>query len=336
MATNISYASGDTELESLVLHTLPNFGPHGDGVINVNLLTAWLKKKGRIIVHDGALEFWKGVLKSENTNAGWMGKSDDYTVNLQDPNLRLRWEVKVFGETVVITELDEAKNKGRAAIKDFARTLRMQAESTIPNRFNSALWAASPGTNDPSSIPSLITATPTTGSIGGQSRVGVTPLQNGLYDTTIADVGAEDGIRDFMKVRLRYAITSSDMADLIVLSQDKYANLQGYLASLNRYRPEDAMAKLDIETIKIGTATIGFENTADYLKGGAEGITDTYGYGINSKYLFLDVLKDGNFKWSSKFERVGVKPVKFLPYKIYCNLTTNLPRAHYLMSDITA
>ena len=336
MAPNVSYASGDSELESLVLHTLPNFGEHGDGIINVNLLTAWLKKKNRIIVHDGALEFWKGVLKSENSNASWMGKSDDYTVNLQDPSLRLRWEVKVFGDTIVITELDEAKNKGRAAIKDFARTLRMQAESTIPNRFNSALWASSPGSNDPDSIPYLISTTPTTGTIGGASRVGQTVLQNGLYDTAIADIGSEAGIVDMTKIRLRYAITSGDMADLIILSQDKYANLQGYLASLNRYRPDDSMAKLDIETIKIGSATIGFENTSDYVKGGANAITTGYGYFINSKYLFLDVLKDGNFKWGSKFERVGVKPVKFLPYKIYCNLTTNLPRAHAVASSITA
>ena len=43
MATNISYANSDTILEALVLHTLPDFGPHGDGIINNNFLLAMLR-----------------------------------------------------------------------------------------------------------------------------------------------------------------------------------------------------------------------------------------------------------------------------------------------------
>ena len=336
MATNISYASGDTELESLVLHTLPDFGAHGDGVINVNLLTALLKKKNKMIVHDGALEFWKGIRKAENTNSQWQGKSDDFKVNLQDPSARLRWDVKVYTDTIAITELDEARNKGKAAIKDFARELKMQAESTIPNDFNSALWATSPGSNDPDSIPNIINTTNTTGTIGGLNRAGNAYLQNAVYSDTIADLGSEAGIRDMTKLIYQNAITASDMVDLIVLDQDRYAGLQAFLAANNRYRPDDSMADLNISTIKIGNTVIGFENTSSHVASAANGIADGYMYGINTKYLFIDLLKDGNFKWNSKFERAGLKPVKFLPFKIFCNLTTNLPRAHFVASDITA
>ena len=334
-ATNVSYASGDTELESLVLHTLPDFGPHGDGIINVNLLTAYLKEKDRFVVKEGGLEFWMGVLKEENTNAKWQGKSDDYSVNLQDPEARLRWDVKVFTDTVTITELDEAKNKGRAMMKDYARTLRMQAESTIPNRFNSAFWASSPGSNDPDSIPNIISSTPTTGTVGGLSRVGNSYLQNGAYTTAIADIGSEAGVQVMTRLRLQNAITSSDMADLIVMDQDRYARLQGYLATLYRYRPDDKMAALNIDTIKLGSMTIGFENTSAYVKGGANGIMDGYMYGINTKYLFFNILADGNFKWGDKFERVTIKPIKFLPFKVFCNLCTNNPRAHFVATNIT-
>lgn len=333
-ATNIQYASGDTELESLVLHTLPDFGPHGDGIINVNLLTAYLKDKKRFVVKEGGLEFWYGVMKSENTNAKWQGKTDDYSVNLQDPSARLRWDVKVFTDTLVITELDEAKNKGRAAIKDFARTLRMQAESTIPNAFNSAFWTTSPGSDEPDSIPNIINTTVTSGTVGGLNRAGNKYLQNGVYSTAIADIGSEAGITDMLKLRVRQAITASDMVDLIILDQDAYSNLRAYLGTLQRYRPDDKMAQLEIETIKLGTATIGFENIDTYLKGGAAGIADGYMYGINTKYLFFNLLSDGNFKWASQFERVGVKPVRFLPFKVFCNLCTNLPAAHFVASSV--
>ena len=73
-ATNISYASGDTNLTSLILHILPDFGAHGDGIVNSNLLTAMLKSKGAVDNVEGGLEFWYGILKSENTNAKWQGK----------------------------------------------------------------------------------------------------------------------------------------------------------------------------------------------------------------------------------------------------------------------
>jgi hypothetical protein len=335
MAQNVSYASGDTELESLVLHTLPDFGEHGDGIINANLLTAMLKEKGRYISKEGGLEFWYGVMKQENTNAKWQGKTDDYSVNLQDPTARLRWDVKVFTDTVVISELDEAKNKGKAAIKDYARTLRMQAESTIPNRFNSAFWAASPGADEPDSIPNIVSATPTTGTVGGLSRSGNTYLQNGAYTTAIADIGAEAGIATMTQLALQQMVTANDMPDLCVLDHVRYSNLVGYLSTLYRYRPDDKMAKLDIESVKIGRLTVGPEVLGTNLATTANSITAGYMYLLNTRYLFFNLLADGNFKWGDKFERAGLKPVKFLPFKVFCNLCTNLPRAHLVATSLT-
>lgn len=334
-ATDISYASGDTELESLVLHTIPDFGPHGDGVINANLLTAALKAKKRFVVKEGGLEFWNGVMTSENTNAKWQGKSDEYSVSEQDPNTRLRWDIKVFTDTVVITELDEAKNKGKAMMKDYARTLRMQSESTIPNKFNGALWSTSPGANEPDSIPNIINATATTGIVGGANRAGNPALQNGVYTTTIADIGSAAGIEDINRLILQQMVTASDMIDLVIMDHIRYSNLVGYLGSLYRYRPDDTLAKLNIESIKIGRATVGPEVLGTNLASSANSITAGYMYGINTKHLFFNLLSDGNFKWGSKFERVGVRPVKFLPFKVYCNLCTNLPRAMFVATDLT-
>ena len=334
MATNISYASGDTELESLVMHTLPDFGEQGDGIINANLLTAFLKEKGRFIVKDGGLEFWYPVLKAENTNAKWQGKADEYGVDLQDPVQRLRWDVKVFTDTVTITELDEARNKGKAMIKDFARTLRMQAESTIPNRFNSAFWNTSPGTNEPDSVPNIISATPTTGTIGGVTRAGSNYLQNGVYGSAITDIGSEAGIAVMNQLVMQQMITASDKPDLIILDHIRYAGLVGYLSTLYRYRPDDTMAKLDIESVKIGSTTVGPEVLSANLASSANSITATYMYGINSNYLFFNLLSDGNFKWGTSFERVGWRPVKFLPFKVFCNLCTNLPRAHFVATSV--
>lgn len=343
-ATNVSYASGDSILESLVLHTLPDFGPHGDGIINNNFLFSALKMKDskegsskRFQVIDGGLEFWNGIMKAENTNFKWQSHIADMTAQLQDPTARLRWDIMTFTGSIVINQKHKAMNKGKAMIKEFARTLREQAESTIPNQFNSAFWAATPAATEPSSLPSLITATPTAGSIGGLTRSGNTYLQNGAYTTAVADIGSEAGIAALTAQKLKYTVGSGgkDSADIAIMDDSNFAGLSGYLATQNRFRPDDAMAKLDFDTIKLGNMVISYENTN--VLGGANTITTGYVYLINSNYIKFKVLKDGNFTWNPEgFERVGQTLNKALYFWVFCNLTTNNPRAHAVMTNVSS
>ena len=342
MATNVSYANNDTILESLVLHTLPDFGPHGDGIINTNFLFSALKDKDkkagaskRFQIIDGGLEFWNGILKAESSNFKWQAHTADMTTQLQDPNARLRFDIKTFTGSVVINKLHEAQNKGKAMMKEFARTLREQAESTIPNQFNSAFWAASPASTEPESLPSLISANPTTGTIGGLSRSGNAYLQNIAYSTAVADIGSEAGIAALTRQKLRAAIGQGgiDAPDLAIMDDSNYAGLSGYLATLNRYRPDDRMAELGFDTIRLGNMTVSYENTN--VQGSPNTITSGYVYLINSNYLAFKVLRDGNFMWNPDgFERVGQTLNKALYFWVFCNLTTNNPRAHVVMTNV--
>jgi len=343
-ATNVPYANDDAILESLVLHTIPDFGPHGDGVLNTNFLFSAMKAKDkaegsskRFVVIDGGIEFWNGISKAESSNFKWQSHTADMTAQLQDPSARLRWAIMTFTGSIVINELHKAQNKGKAMMKEFARTLKEQAETTIPNQFNSAFWNTAPvaGT-EPESIPSLITATPLVGTIGGLTRAGSAYLQNGAYGAAVADIGSEAGISAMTRQIIRRAIGSGgqDMPDLGIMDDELYAGLVGYLATLNRYRPDDMMAQLGFDTVKIGKTTLSFENTL--VTGGANTITDGYIYLINSNYMKFKVLKDGNFKWNpAGFERIGSKLSKALYFWVFCNLTTNNPRAHSVMTNVS-
>ena len=335
MATNVSYASGDSELESLVLHTLPHFGEHGDGIINNNFLLAALQLKGRKKVRDGGLEFWNGIIKGESSNFKWQGKSADMTADTQDPNDRLRYDIKVFTGSVVINKLDAAKNKGRAMIKKWLETLNQQADSTIKNQFNSAFWDTSPASDNPNSVPSIITSTPTAGTIGGLNRSGNAHLQNVAYTTAVSDIGSEAGITALKQQQLKTAIGSGgrDSVDVMITTDTLYGSLQGYLATLNRFRNDDQFAKLDFETIKLGKAVISYENTT--VSGGANSIAANQLYGINTNHFAFELLKDGNFQWSEKFERVGLTLNKALYFWVFCNLTTDLPKAHFVMTNVS-
>lgn len=344
MPTNIPYATVDTALEALVLHTLPDFGEHGDGIINNNFLFSMFKaldeakgQKGkRMRVVEGGLEFWRGITKSKNSNFKWQGKTDDMSANLQDPSARLRWAIKTFTGSQVISKLDEASNKGRAMMKNFAQTLREQAETTIPNEFNSAFWNTDPGDDEPESIPSLISITPTAGSVGGVLRSGNQYLQNGHDGNTYTDIGSEAGLAALKLNQIRRAIGSGgkDMVDIMIMGDTNFAGLMAYLQTQRRYRPDDRLAKMDFDTILLGKTTISFENSV--VSGGENVISSSYVYGINSNHMSFEVLRDGNFIWNPEgFERVGQKLIKALYFWVFCNLTTNLPKSHFVMSDVS-
>jgi len=341
--TNVAYASTDSDLENLVLHTLPNFGPHGDGIINTNFIFSFMKGKDkkegsskRFVVLDGGLELWNGIRARENTNFKWQSHTTDMTAQLQDPNKRMRFPIQTFTGSIVINEKHKAMNKGRAMMKNFARDQREQAESTIPNLFNSAFWNTSPGSTEPESIPSIISSTPTTGTIGGLNRSGNPELQNGLVSTAVADIGSEAGIKAVQKEIFRRSIGASgkDMPDAAIMDEDNYSGMVGYLATLNRYRPDDMMAQLGFDTIKLGNTTYSFENTN--VLGGHDTITSGYLYLINSNYLKFKVLKDGNFIWDpTGFIRVGTSLNKALYFWVFCNIDTNNPRAHSVFTNVS-
>jgi len=335
MATNINYASsitGAPSLETLVLHILPHQTELGDGILNTNGLTAALNTKGTTETIDGGLEAWCGVMYAESSNAKWQGRDDEMNANTQDPAKRLRWAWTIFTNSLVLNKLDKAMNKGRAAIKPLLETLRRQAKSTNENQFNSGWWKGTPSGDDPNSIPSLISATPTTGTIGGLSRSDGAYLQNGVDATAVTDLGAEAGIVALTNARLQNSV-GVNVADLLVAPVARYASLQGYLATLQRYRPDDKLAQLNIPSINLGDATIVYENTN--VLGGANSINANRVYGINTDYMWIKQLKDMAGSWESSWERVNKSLNMALYYTWAGQLITNCPRAHFVMTSVT-
>ncbi len=335
---NVAYASQDTILETLVLHTLPDFGPDGaSGIINNNFILSFMKEMKRFDIMDGGLEIWGKVRTKKNTNMGWTGHEEPMKANLQDPSDRLRYDIQTYsGAAVVINKKHEAMNKGRAMIKNFAKELRDQAEDTIPNDFNSAFWNTSPGSLEPNSIPSLISITPTTGTIGGQNRSARKAFQNGLNDDTITDIGAEAGLSALFRAIIRQAVRSNDRPDLVMMDDELWAGLSAFLDERRRFKENDFLAKLGFDSIFYRGTTIGYENT-NVMDDDLNTIPAGRIYGINSKYLKFKVLRDGNFMFDPEgFVRmIGQTLNKALYFWVFCNLADYLPRAHFVMSDVS-
>jgi len=305
----------------------------GDGLLNSNLLTAYLNDKGAKETVDGGLELWAGVLKGESSNFKWQGKSDDMTAQEQDPLLRMSWAFKIFTGSLAVNDFDKARIKGKLLIKEYLTTLKQQAEGTIQNQFNSALWKTTPGDDEPNSIPSIVSATPTTGSIGGVNRAGEPALQNGVDTSSVADIGSEAGIAFLTKMKIKNA-AGKMMSDLIMMTETQYANLAGYLVTNKRFMANDKMAQLGFDTIQLGNTVIGYENTN--VLGGANTLSSGYVYGLCTKNgaLKIKTLKDGDGVFADKFERVGQKMLQMLPYYWFGNIITNNPRVHWVATGV--
>lgn len=336
--SNVAYASTDSKLATLVLYSLPNWGDEtGNGILNTNAVTASLKTKGSFKDVEGGLEFWEVVLTQASPNFKWQGKNDDYNTIAPDPSKKLAFPPKVFTGSIPVNKLDLAMNRGKHAIKKWVEDLRLQADTSAKNQFNSAIWATTPGANDPESLPSLISTTPTTGSIGEQSRVGIKAFQNGSDATATTDLGSEAGIA-YLLGQVASNSVGNTTADLIVVSQNRFASLQGFLAANRRWMNNETMAKLGFTTIMLTPeCMIVYENTN--VMNSENTINANYGYGINSKWMTIKHLTSADETeragWTVTFERIGNSLNKAIFYTWFGNLTTLLPRAHFVMTSIT-
>ena len=102
---------------------------------------------------------------------------------------------------------------------------------------------------------------------------------------------------------------------------------------MQRYTSNQKLAQLLIPTIQIGDMTILYENRN--VAGGANTIGANDGYGLNSDYLWIKVLKDMNGSWEATWERVNRTLNMALYYTWAGQMVTNNPKAHFKMTAIT-
>jgi hypothetical protein len=332
MSQNIAIATNEsaTQILNLATHIFEAHGPEiGDAATNKNFVLAYLKQKANVVV-DGALDFAEPVLIAENSNFGWRSAYSGIQADIQDPTREFRFSPMVLDGTLVINELHKAQNSGKAVIKKLMTTLKMQAQTTISNKVNSAVWAATPGTNDPESIRSIVSTTPTTGTIGGISRVGNSYAQNKHSSTTIASIGSAAGMAALHTFRAKLGGDAKTTPDFAVTTATIWGKVVGWLDSLRQLRADEKMADLGLDTVKIaGGTTLGYDGD-----GGTGECPSNYLYMLNSNHLFWKVLSGGNFvfePFSRKDNSLNATSVFYL----FCNLTTNLPSSMGVLSAIT-
>jgi hypothetical protein len=309
----------------------------GDAIINKNFALTWLKSKAER-EEVGGLDFAEPVLKSANSNFGFRDKFAIIPSANQTPTDALRFAPAVLTGVIPINKVHELQNMGKSQIVNFLDTLQKQAVSTVSNQVSTAQWKASPVTDvDPESFLSIVSDTPTTGSIGGVSRVSNVWARNKVNSTTITSVGSAAGIAALFSFYAQLGGAANDTPDFAVTTTTIYGNIMGFFAGTNRRLTQDAtMNKIGLKSMELMPGCdLGYDGDGGLAGDGSSVACPANNlFYLNSQHLFYKILKGGN----TKFEPFTVKDNSInktsVFYHIY-NLTTNLPSSLGRFTAIT-
>ncbi len=340
MATqNVAIPTGENAsiLAMLANHIFENHNKEmGDAIINKNFVLAYLSKKAENVVV-GGLDFAEPVLQEANTNFAFRDKYSEISANQQDPTREFRFDPITLSGTLVMNRVHELQNTGAAAIRKLALTYKQQAESTASNLINAATWAASPTANlQPESIPSLITTTPTSGTIGGITRSGNPYAQNKVNSATVSSIGSAAGLAVLHKFRAQLGGDARTTPDFAVTTATIWGLILGFADNGRRWTADEQMAKLGIENFYLSTnCLLGYDGDAGLaVDGTSNGCAANRLYFLNSKHLFYKVLEGGNMVFEPFSRKNNSLNSTSIFYHVY-NLTTNLPSSMGVMTAIT-
>jgi len=329
---------GQSLLATLATQMFENYNPEmGDAIINKNFTLAWLKSKAEKEVV-GGLDFAEPIMKAQNTNFGFTNKFTVLPSNYQTPTDALRFQVATLTGVVPINYIHTLQNEGKSQIVKFLETLKEQAVTTVSDQVNGAMWNASPVENiDPESLRTIVSDTPTTGSIGGVDRATYTWARNKVNATTISSVGSAAGIASLFSFYAQLGGAANDTPDFAVTTTTIFGNIMGFYAGTNRRLTSDAkMTKVGIKSIELMPGCeLGYDGEAGVATDGVTAACPaSHLYYLNSKHLFYKILRGGNtkfFPFSMKDNSLNETSVFVHAY----NLTTNLPSANGVMTTIT-
>lgn len=270
-------------------------GVVADQVTANNPALTYFKKRGNIKKLDGGDNINIEISFQENGNAGWYSGMDALPVQQVDVLSSAQVQWKQLAAAVVISGLDQMKNRGEAKILDLLDARMEVAENTLANFVDRGIWGdgTSFGGKAITGLDAAVPTTVTSGTYAGIDRGNFTVWRSQLQD----DAGAPSTttIQPRMTTLYGKCVRGSDTPDLILMSQTYWGTFIGSLQAIQRF-------------VDAGKADLGFKAStflgADVVLAGGIGTAtgtpgpvDTNGtaYFLNTKYAMLGVHAERNF-----------------------------------------
>ena len=262
------------------------------------------EKDGKALI-DGGKELTFPVILGAG-NAGSYYGDDTLTVSRPSGLQPLTYPWKQFYSTIVIDGIEEIMNSGPEAAADLVEGRMAQGETTTANAFETMLGGdgTGNGSKDWNGLQYLIPDDPTTGTIGGLSRVTYTQLRSQLYSTAVAAFNTTQAGRNAMTTLFVACTNGGRRPNFVVTTPAIWVLYQLSLTSNERFVMEGA----DKSLTSAGFLNIAFMGDASVVF--SDGCAAAHMYMLriakpkSDGGTFLLIAKDRNFKLGKFLEPV--------------------------------
>lgn len=256
--------------------------------IKSNALMAWVFANDRVEFEDGGYNITNPLTLGRNPNVASYRYFDSLPVNQTDEFETVEYGYSRVAGSVIISDQEQDENKGDAAIFKLMTKKMEVLDESIKEQFSTYLYAAGGGT-DPLGLLSLIPDDPTTGTLGGISRVTETQWRTSAYDFNggLDSTNIEEVFDDvLMDLSLKGEKPNVAIVGRNVYRMYRQAVRDKFTIPLSEGSAGKRMFDLGFEGCKHNGIPLVYDEDAPV--GSA--------YLINDKYLRLHVLKHVNMK----------------------------------------
>jgi hypothetical protein len=260
-------------LSEIVTTTLRNrTGKLADNVTKNNAILSRMKERGTLKPVDGGRTIVQELEYAENATFQWYSGYEVLNISPSDVFTAAEFDWKQASVAITFSGLEaEVQNTGEERIIDLVASRLKNAERTMQNNIATGLYSDGTGSSGKQigGLQLLVADDPTTGTIGGISRVSWNFWRNQKYQTTSdgGSAASATNIQKFMNAIYAKLVRGTDKPDLI-LADANYYNF--YLQSLQTIQriTSDKMAQAGFTSLQY----MGSDVVLDGFAAGAAGV----------------------------------------------------------------
>jgi hypothetical protein len=260
-----------------------------DNVLAHNALFANMKKNGGVKLTGGD-PIYEQFSFQENSNGGSYSGYDELPTAHVDTITGAQFSLAQYAVPVAFSGREKLINAGPEQIVDLVDARVKVAESTMANLLNRHLYLDGTG-NDGKNLTGLgaaVVEDPTTGTYGGINRANWSVWRNKKWiaSTDGGGVATSSTIQTQWTQFLIQLTRGIDRPNLIVAAPAVYSVFMASLTPQQRFMSADKASA--------GFQAVDFQGIPVVFDTLASGITSTYAYFLNTKFLYFRPHKDRN------------------------------------------
>ncbi len=277
---------------------------------------------------DGGRQIQQPIEYATNATVASMSEMETISTTRTDLFDSATYEWKIYGGTVVQSELEDAINQGSGAKFDLLSAKLANLKSTNEKELNEDMFGA--GTDNDSKVIGglqlLVPATTTSGTVGGINRATYSWWRNKSAAGT-QSAAAYDNLRAAMRSVYNQCSNgvAGDHPKFAVTTRTVFEGFEGLLLANERFTSkDDGEGAFKNEVLKFKGCKLAYDDDC------GSGLL----YFLNPKYLKLAVQKG---RWMKMFDAVDPanQLIRVFKTATICNLITTNPRMLGIVHTIT-